>query len=126
MSISGKNILGGGSYKVILLLGLGLLLVFFGITGSEREESSAVSAATEDERIASLCSSLAGVGECRAAVHYKKESTGFGKEESTVIEGIAVVCEGGDSYEVKERITALLSSLYGIGANRISVEKMGK
>lgn len=127
MSRSVKELFkGGGVYKAGILLGLGLLLVLFGISGGGKGESTAAGAVSEEERIAELCSSLYGVGECRAVIHYKTESAGYGKEDRAVIEGIAVVCEGGASDEVKERITSLLSSLYGIGSNRITVEKMKK
>lgn len=127
MSRSVKELLsGGGIYKVGLLLGLGLLLVFFGISGGGESEGTPVGAVSEEERIAELCSSLSGVGDCRAVIHYRTESAGYGKEDRTVIEGIAVVCEGGESDEVKKRVTSLLSSLYGIGSNRITVEKMKK
>ena len=120
----GKKILDNGLLKVALLLGLGLLLVFFGL--SDKDEAGSVSAESEEERVAALCSYLDGVGECRVIINYEVKSEGYGREDTVCISGIAVVCEGGDSTDVKRKVTGLLSSLYGIGSNRITVEKMGK
>lgn len=39
------------------------------------------------------------------------------------IRGVAVVCSGGDDPEVKRQISALLSALFDIGANRISIAR---
>lgn len=38
--------------------------------------------------------------------------------------GVAVVCEGGDTAAVQNRISALVEALTGVGANHITVAKM--
>ena len=38
--------------------------------------------------------------------------------------GVIILCEGAESVTVRERLSDLLSSLYGIGANRISILKI--
>lgn len=43
------------------------------------------------------------------------------KEIKPSVRGVAVVCNGGDSVAVKEKITLLLSSSLGIPTNKISV-----
>ena len=43
------------------------------------------------------------------------------KEIYPEIRGIAVLCDGGDNPLIKERIVSLLSALFGINTNRISV-----
>ena len=97
----------GGLWILVLVVSVGLfLLVFF--SGGEQVESDG---ATE---ISELCSSVEGVGECRVMITYE------GGEPV----GIVVVCRGGDSVQVRHRLYEMLSALYGIGANRISVEKM--
>ena len=40
------------------------------------------------------------------------------------IRGVAVVCEGGDSYLIKEAITDTVTALFSIGGNKVSVAKM--
>ncbi len=43
------------------------------------------------------------------------------KEIYPEVRGIAVVCDGGDDPEVKSEISAMLSALFDIGSNRISI-----
>ena len=97
----------GGLWILVLVASVGLfLLVFF--SGSEQGTSNL------GDEISLLCSSVEGVGECRVMITYE------GGEPV----GIVVVCRGGDSVQVRHRLYEMLSALYGIGANRISVEKM--
>lgn len=110
-----------GVLPAVLCLALGILLVFLGAGGEE--ESASVSVDTE-ESISAICSAMEGVGECRVIVSYGREGASWGNEGREVITGIVVVCEGGSSDAVKRRVTEALSSLYGIGTNRIKVEKM--
>lgn len=45
---------------------------------------------------------------------------------SPEIKGVAVVCQGGDSPVIKEQIISVLSALFDISSNKISVAKMAK
>ncbi len=103
---------GGAKYALLLLvLGLALLLLCGGVGESE----SVATEPDEEARISEMCSLTEGVGECRVMLTYD----GQGRVCS-----VAVLCEGADSVEVRRRITDMLSSLYGIGSNRISVLKI--
>jgi stage III sporulation protein AG len=42
------------------------------------------------------------------------------------IQGVAVVCEGGDNTVVKERVISALSSLFNISSSKISVSKISE
>ena len=42
------------------------------------------------------------------------------------VRGVAVMCEGGASPQVKKAITDAVTALFGIGDNRVSVAKMNK
>jgi hypothetical protein len=44
------------------------------------------------------------------------------KGEETV-ESVIVICDGADSSQVRLTLTEMLSSFFGIGANRIRIEK---
>ena len=119
-SKSARGILAArGMLTVAVILGLGLLLIFLGTS----EGGTSVEVGTENS-IESICSSIEGVGECRVLISYKTEEGGWGSGEREVIDGIAVVCEGGGSADVRRRVTEVLSGIYGIGANRIRVEKL--
>ena len=43
------------------------------------------------------------------------------KEIYPEIRGIAVVCDGGNNPVIKEQLVSILSALFGINTNRISV-----
>lgn len=47
------------------------------------------------------------------------------KENFPAIEGVAIVCSGGDSIVVREKIIQCVSALFNISSNRISVAKLG-
>lgn len=46
------------------------------------------------------------------------------KENFPVVEGVAVVCSGGDNVLVKEKIIDCVCALFNISANRVSVAKL--
>ena len=109
-----------GMLPVMLCLALGIMLIFL---GTEEDGGTAVAAGTEDS-IAAILSEIDGVGECRVLISYETAGASWGSSGREVISGIVVVCEGGSSDAVKRRVTEALSSLYGIGTNRIKVEKL--
>ena len=46
------------------------------------------------------------------------------RTESPKIQGVVVVCDGGDNSKVKNDVTNAVSALLGINVNHISVLKM--
>lgn len=46
------------------------------------------------------------------------------KENFPDIEGVAIVCSGGDNIAVKEKVIKCVSALFNISSNRISVTKL--
>ena len=103
-----------------------------------------------EERIEELCNRVDGVSGAYAIVTLKggyqaiyaidsqsgntstKNQTvviGSGSGEKAILEGysypeiagIGIVCHGGDSYEVKNKIVSLISSAFDISANKIFV-----
>ena len=104
--------------RLVLFVGVFLLAVFLIFyDGKETEKNES----TDEERLVTLISSVEGVGECRVTVVYKESQT---QNDTREVFAVAVVCEGGDSVNVRARITELITTIYGIGANRISVLKI--
>lgn len=98
---------------LLLLLLCGAALIVFGgryVDGDGESESL-------DDRVAELCSQIEGVGDCRVMLTI----TDAGEVVSA-----AVLCEGGASVSVRASVTELISELFGIGSNRISVLKLAK
>ena len=103
--------------RSFILLAVLLCVGAFLLIPRDVEESTA---ATDEERLAALCSSIEGVGECKVYITYSPAT----RSETARVESVAVVCRGASSPQVRAEITELISSLFGIGTNRISVAKM--
>ncbi len=102
--------------KVGVLILIGLLLIFLcGFSGEKNTEAKG-----EEEKLSDMCSSMDGVGECRVMLTYKEI------EGESQVYGVLVLCEGGESVVVKERITSVFCSIYGIGANRVEIGRLCK
>lgn len=100
--------------KIAIVLTLGLALIFLGNLSKEKTLES--EEAGIEERLTVLCSGVDGVGDCSVLVYYTPSSD--------EVESVIVICEGADDARVRLRLTEMLSSFFGIGANRIRIEKM--
>jgi hypothetical protein len=100
--------------KIAIVLALGLALIFLGNLSKEKTPES--EDAGIEERLTVLCSGVDGVGDCSVLVYYTPSSD--------EVESVIVICEGADDVRVRLRLTEMLSSFFGIGANRIRIEKM--
>ncbi len=100
--------------KILPLLILGAALILFGVIFSSDDAKEAKTGLTDEESLAVLCSSIEGVGECSVRVNYGEEGKVY---------AVAVVCNGAENSEVRARLIDLFTSLYGIGANRVTVLK---
>lgn len=105
--------------KIGIVLSLGLILVFLG-TRSEGKVSAESTVGIE-ERISQACSNVAGVGKCEVFIYYAPADS---KIKESEVESVLVICEGADSVEIRLRLTEILSSVFGIGTNRVRIEKM--
>ena len=104
---------GGGRLAILLallLVGVGMILLG---RGGEAEKNSA----TLSEELAELCSMVEGVGECRVMLT---------ESEGGEVVSVAILCDGGDRVEVRAALTDVISELFGIGTNRISIHKLAK
>ena len=105
----------GIAARILPLLIIGAVLVLTGsLVGGK--DSEPVSAVTEEQRLEELLASVEGVGKCRVMITYGEH----GKVYS-----VAVLCDGAESVKVKSLVIELVSSLFGIGVNRIAVLPYG-
>ena len=100
---------------IVIALAVGLALIFAG----NESEGESVEINVED-RISAMCSSIEGVGECEVILYYSDS------RDVERVESIIVICDGADSVEVKSRLISMLSSFFGIGTNRIRVERRAR
>ena len=102
--------------NVWIILLFGAVLIFVSFFFSDSEPASADPVGMEAE-LSELCSSVEGVGSCEVMISYT---------ESGEVYAVAILCEGADSVTVRSRLTELVGSLFGIGANRITILKIRK
>ena len=100
---------------ISLTLALGLILIFIG----GRNDGVEIADVGIEERLSVACSGVDGVGECEVLVYYSSS----GSRDGEKVESVIVICDGADSADVRLRLTEMLSSFFGIGSNRIRVEK---
>lgn len=101
---------------VLILLCVAVALIVIGSAGGSDTADDSYEA-----RVADICNSIEGVGRCRVLIYYGEPTTRYSEKK---VEGIVVVCEGAGSIEVRRRLTEALSSFFGIGSNRVIIEKM--
>lgn len=105
---------------MILVLFIAVICIIGGTKSKGEQEESDDSL---EKRVSDLCASIDGVGNCRVMIYYQKASSRYDEQK---VESVVVICEGGDSVKVKKCLTEMLSSFFGIGSNRVKVEKMKK
>ncbi len=107
---------GNRSWVIGVLLLLGVILIFIGGSGISKSDTAT---ATVEERAAEMCSMIDGVGECHVMMTYHPD-------DDSRVYAVLVLCDGADSVKVRESVTSLFCSLYGIGANRVEVRLLNK
>lgn len=125
-----------GIRRPILLLLIGALFLILasrmGATDAAVDPSGASALERMEEEVAALCSSVRGVGDCVVMLTFARgeESVYQGTRVVSVspprVSAVSVVCEGGDSPSVKSELTAMLTSLFDIGANRVTILKLSE
>lgn len=127
----------GIAIAVVFML-LGVVLIFsssFLDTGSAKQTSDEEKSIDEyrlqlEEELEQFCERIEGVGKCRVFITIERKNGGSYKTSYTeetsppTVLGITVLCEGAESDIVKRNLVQMLSALFGIGSNRISVLKL--
>lgn len=108
----------GGGFKVGIFLAIGIILLVFGAAG-EGDTDTGVQY-EEEIRLTELCRRVKGVGDCYVMIGYSTERVSYSSSEKRVL-SVTVLCDGADSPAVRGELVELISSLYGIGAHRVTV-----
>ncbi len=107
----------GGVRRAVPFFAIGVLLIalggFFKVGNVVQKEGASL-----EERMGVLCSLAEGVGECRVMITYEPDGE--------TVYAVAVICDGGESTEVRAKIVDMCASLFGIGTNRVTVLKTQK
>ena len=105
---------GKTAVRAAVILAAGIILILLGGFFGKSEGEDAPSA---EEELAEICTMTEGVGRARVVMTYGEEGEVY---------AVAVLCDGAENPAVRARIVKLVGSLYGIGANRISVLKINE
>lgn len=116
---------GKSSWKIFILLLVGVCLLLFGGV-FDRTDSSEEYSYDEEIRLTQLCSRVRGVGECYVMIGYSSEGSSRYSASERRVESVVVVCQGADSVSVRQELTDIIVSLYGIGSNRVAVRPYAK
>ena len=83
-----------------------------------------------EEELSDMCSSVRGVGKCRVMVTFERGEENIYKGTNLIesrppkVMGVTIVCKGADSDAVRAELVGMMSALFDIGTNRISVLKL--
>ena len=126
-------------WLLVLLVALGIGLVFLG--GSMTKETGNGTNATDsdsfetayredlEQNIAQLCKKIKGAGEVSVMITLSEGNSytySGGKlvaHRLPTVQGVAIICEGGENERVKGEIISMVSALLNIGSHRIYVGK---
>ena len=130
--------------KIILAVGGLLILVIafsgvFGRSGGSVRQQDTVGTAEElseyesrlEQRLTDILSQIEGVGNVRVMVTLENTGqTEYGKNAdmriavtAPEVRGVIVVCDGGDSITIKEKVINAVSGAFGINTLHISVTR---
>ena len=111
------------NYSIIVIGICAVVLLFFlseifGGTGGVAETDNV----TLESELESFLMNLEGVGRCEVMIYMDTSSkTSYSAAVQTKISGIAVICDGGNNSSVKNAVIEVLTRLFGLSGNRISV-----
>lgn len=91
---------------IIAALLIGIALMLFGADTEKFSESNI------EHKLGSFCEQIDGVSEVSVIVTLDKDEN---------INGIAVVCENGDTPAIQLKLTRLLCSLFGLPSDSVSI-----
>ena len=124
--------------KTVLVIGLfvfGMLMLIFSSSAFSEKEAVESENDLEEYRerleaeLADICSSVNGVGKCRVMITFERGAENIYKGSALIesrppkVMGVTVVCRGAESDTVRAEIVNMMTALFDIGANRISVLK---
>lgn len=120
----------------LLLLALALLLLSFATCREEKvyvsvqsEEAEALMAWREEEekKLEEMLCRLAGIEKCYVSLNFSMGEESVREGGVTVsfsparVGAVVVIYEGAPSLALKEKVVDMVTTLYGIGSNRVSV-----
>ena len=95
--------------RLALLVVVGVFLILIGSVNIKTNTRG------EERRVEEMCSMIEGVGDCRVMMTYRDT------DGEAQVYAVTILCEGAESVCVREDLTEMVCSLYGIGHNRVEI-----
>ena len=84
-----------------------------------------------EKRLCDILSRIEGIGKVKVMVtldtagerEYGRSSDMIASVTAPSVRGVAVVCDGGNSVLIREKVTSAVMGVFGIGASHVSVTK---
>ena len=121
---------------LLVVFGIGLVVLGGGMTKDTENTTATDSDSFEiayredlEQNIAQLCKKIKGAGEVSVMITLSEGNSytySGGKlvaHRLPTVQGVAIICEGGDNERVKGEIIAMVSALLNVGTHRIYVGK---
>ena len=124
------------AFALLLLFGVILIFSSSAFDGTKQTDTKKDTLSLDEYKakleseVASLCSSVDGVGKCRVFITFERGEQSLYKGSSVTeikpprVQGVSVVCRGADSDYVRSRLTEMITALFDIGSNRVAVLKL--
>jgi stage III sporulation protein AG len=118
----------------VLIFGISFLVLTPDFDKKETTESETMQLSQYKENLeaelADICSSVEGVGKCRVIVTFSRGAENTYKGSALIeskppkVMGVSIICRGADSSEVRSKLIEMMTSLFDVGSNRVSVLKL--
>lgn len=99
--------------NLLVLLLIGVLLLVIAIPTGERKTENSEGTEVE-QRLENILSKMEGVGSVRVMITFR---------ESDIVEGVAIIAEGGGNAVVTRNITEVVQALFDVDSHKIKVIK---
>lgn len=101
-----------------------VILLVFSLSDKRVENNDlSIESSLED-----ICNSVSGVKNAKVMITYEsiEASTFMSNAENKRIQGVVVVCDGGDNPDIQLRLQEIIRSLFGISSTRITISERNK
>lgn len=120
-------------YVIIIFLFGVLLLIISSVTDKQKNNVQSFNdnlyISELEQKISKTSSMIDGAGECTAIINisattesvFANDNKSLKQQIMPVISGVMIICEGGNDISVKNSIISAVSTLLGIGSNKVCV-----
>ncbi len=102
------------------------IMVLIALSSLNSTKSSRTAVISPEKQLEELCNAVEGVKNAKVMITYQNSESisVFESNQTSKIQGIAVICEGGKNPNVQLKLHELLKALFGISSTQITVSEI--